>query len=79
MLQSGMAKRSPARRYLAVRVSQGGYTVLAELAKAETRGNVSAMLRKLLREALTARRDVTQRWAADTPDTGRAVVPFDGP
>lgn len=43
------------RRYVPVRISGDGYKTLADLAKQETGGNVSEMIRKLLAEALTAR------------------------
>lgn len=43
------------------RVAPRSITLLQELADAETAGNVSVMLRKLMSEALTARRDRSER------------------
>jgi hypothetical protein len=55
-----MTSRSPARRYLPMRVTPSTYALLAELAERETGGNVSRMVRRLVREALVTRRAVTQ-------------------
>lgn len=43
------------------RVAPRSIDLLQQLADAETGGNVSTMLRKLVSEALTARRDVPER------------------
>lgn len=45
----------PAREHRAIRLSPDALERVAELADEETEGNVSAMLRKLLSEALKAR------------------------
>jgi hypothetical protein len=65
-----MANRSPARRYLPLRVAPGTYALLRELADRETGGNVSRMVRTLMREALVARRAVLQ---TGRPENRRAA------
>lgn len=45
----------PPREYVPVRLSAAGLARVRELASAETEGNVSQMIRKLLAEALAAR------------------------
>lgn len=49
-----MTEKEP-RIHTAVRLSPAGHARVAELAKVETEGNVSLMIRKLLSEAITAR------------------------
>jgi hypothetical protein len=44
-----------ARRALNILISWDGHKTIADLAKAETGGNVSEMARKLLAEAVAAR------------------------
>jgi len=45
----------PRRLYVGVRLSPDGLDVVEKLAEAETGGNLSEMIRKLLSEALAAR------------------------
>jgi hypothetical protein len=49
------------REYTPVRLSPEGLAKVRELAQAETEGNVSQMIRKLLGEALAARERKTRR------------------
>lgn len=52
-----MSDMSDRKTPVTVRVAPRSLALLRELADAETGGNVSTMLRKLVAEALTARRD----------------------
>jgi hypothetical protein len=45
------------RGIVPIRLSDQGRAMLKELADVETQGNVSAIIRKLLREALAARQN----------------------
>ena len=45
----------PAREQIAIRLNTDGLAEVRRLAEEETEGNVSLMIRKLLREAISAR------------------------
>lgn len=49
------------RRPLTVRLSDSGRQTVRELAEVETEGNESAMVRRLLSEALSARKARSER------------------
>lgn len=50
-----MVQRPSGRVHIGVRLSTAGLAAVEKLAADETEGNTSAMIRKLLREALDAR------------------------
>lgn len=54
-------KPKPARQHTAIRLSPEALERVEQLADDETEGNVSAMLRKLLSEALRAREGKAKR------------------
>jgi hypothetical protein len=50
-----MPRPGPRREYVGVRLSPSGLEAIEKLAAAETEGNLSEMIRKLLGEAVAAR------------------------